>query len=451
MVSDTAIELLPYQRASLRDRPRFKCLFWARGCRKSFTVTLEIVDSIFAAESNGKREEWNIISRGERQSLIEINEIKKHFSAYNVAIREIKKCESWSEFDGKNVKVFEVVTPKGSVVRALPANPDTIRGYTCNIYLAEFGVFPAAASQEIWKSAYPCLRGRLRMIVASTGKGKGNKFYKIATDNSGVWSLHTVDIYQAVADGLPFDVEMEKKALNDADAWAQEYELQWLDEASAWLSYELISGVEHPDAGVPEMYQNGAVFMGLDIARRNDLWVLWVFEQVGDVLWTRDVIARRRISFAEQDAIVANAMRRYNVARLCVDQTGMGEKVVEDYQRLYGAGRVEGVTFSNASKLQMANVAKARFEENLIRIPDDNAIRADLHSLKKETTVSGAPRFVADNTGDGHADRAWACFLACYAAGTDRPVMPNFMSAGRRIGADAPGGFRGRGFGSVGR
>jgi len=39
-------------------------------------------------------------------------------------------------------------------------------------------------------------------------------------------------------------------------------------------------------------------------------------------------------------------------------------------------------------------------------------VRADLHKLQKVTGPTGAPRFVADSDGSGHADRAWACFLA---------------------------------------
>lgn len=106
-----------------------------------------------------------------------------------------------------------------------------------------------------------------------------------------------------MAEGLDRDIPALRAALGDEDAWAQEFELQWLDEASAWLSYDLIGAAEHPLAGEPAQYAGGPCFVGVDIARRKDLFVIWVLEAVGDVLWTREVIARRRISFAEQDAL----------------------------------------------------------------------------------------------------------------------------------------------------
>jgi phage FluMu gp28-like protein len=120
---------------------------------------------------------------------------------------------------------------------------------------------------------------------------------------------------------------------------------------------------------------------------------------------------------------------RYRVARHVIDQTGMGEKVVEDAKRRHGSMRVEGILFTLPSKLVMATDAKQAFEDRRIRIPlGDAALRADLHKLKRETTATGNARFVADSDGAGHADRAWACFMAVHAAGK-RMVMPEDYTA----------------------
>ncbi|MEO1208275.1 MAG: terminase family protein [Cyanobacteria bacterium J06638_20] len=416
-----AIELLPYQVASLKDRPRFKCLFWARGVRKTFTATLEIVDSVFESESQGRPCPWNLISRGERQALEAMNEAKRHFRAYSIAASEIDEKEVYSESEGRNVKVYQILTNTGSRILSLPANPDTIRGYTSNLYLDEFAFHKD--SQAIWKAAYPCLRGRLRMIVSSTPQGKGNRFYQIATDTTGIWSIHRVDIVQAVEMGLPFDLDYERRALNDEDAWKQEYLLQWLDENSAWLSYDLISSCESDVSGA-EKYQGGLCYVGNDIARRKHLWVAWVLEQVGDVLVTREVVELVNASFAEQDAELDRIEQTYRVARYALDQTGIGEKPLEDAKERYGEGRVEGVVFTNTNKQTLATIGKQGFEDRTLRIPVGNSkIRNDLHSLRKVTTAVGNIRFDVDaSETDGHGDRAWALFLAQYAAST--PTAP---------------------------
>lgn len=160
----------------------------------------------------------------------------------------------------------------------------------------------------------------------------------------------------------------------------------------------------------------------MDIGARHDLFVIWVLEAVGDVLWTREVIARQRISFAEQDALLDAVFARYRVIRCCMDQTGMGEKPVEDAQRRHGS-RIEGVIFTGPMKQHLATVAKDAFEDRKVRIPKGNReIRDDLHKLQKVTSPTGAPRFIADRDSDGHADRAWALFLALYAAETPETV-----------------------------
>lgn len=271
-----------------------------------------------------------------------------------------------------------------------------------------------AKSREIWAALFPVIsKTGLRLRVISTPNGKGNKFYELMTAEDTAWSRHTVDIYQAVEQGLDRDIEGLRRGMADPDAWAQEYELRWLDEASAWLDYDLIGAAEHPAAGLPGLYQGGSCFVGVDIAARNDLFVIWVMEAVGDVLWTREVITRRRISFAEQDQLLDDVFRRYRVVRCRMDQTGMGEKPVEDAKRRHGAARVEGVLFSAAIKLDMATALKEALQDRKARLPaGDVALRADLHSIKSQVGVTGIRRLVADGDSDGHADRFWAGALA---------------------------------------
>jgi phage FluMu gp28-like protein len=154
----------------------------------------------------------------------------------------------------------------------------------------------------------------------------------------------------------------------------------------------------------------------VDIAIRNDLFVIWVAELIGDVLWTREVFAGKRLKFAEQDIELARVMRTYRVVRCAMDQTGMGEKPVEDAKRRYGE-RVEGVLFSGARKLDLATSIKERMEDRRLRLPaGDRVLRADLHAVKKLTGPTGAARLVADSDSAGHADRFWAGALACGAA-----------------------------------
>ncbi len=408
-----------YQKKWLADKSRFKVGMFARQTGKTLVNCTEIVDDCLVNEIKDKRTRWVILSRGERQAKEAMDEYVKPFcKSFYMIYNDLLKSKDPPEFYedtfkgsyGASYKSLEVAFPGGSRITALPANPDTARGFSANVLLDEFGHH--RNSREIWKAVFPVISKGFKIRVAGTPNGKGNKFHEIMTEIEGPWSKHIVDIYQAVAAGLDRNIEELRAGLNDEDAWQQEYELKWLDSASAWLSYELISSVEHIDAGDPSKYQGGICMIGNDIAARNDLWVAWVWELVGDVWWAREIRTLRRASFKTHDMVMDELMLKYRVAKLIIDQTGMGEKPVEDAKARYGNSRVEGVLFTSASKQFMATNAKEVFEDGRCRIPANNPeLRADLHKLKKVIGPTGIPRFIANSDGAGHADRLWAAFL----------------------------------------
>jgi phage FluMu gp28-like protein len=422
-MSSAAVPLHRYQRQWMLDESRFKIGMFARQTGKTFTTALEVVDDCFAAIAEGRRARWVILSRGERQAKEAMDEgVKRHAKAYEIGVDE-QEVE-WKGGSGASYKALEVTLPGGSRITALPANPDTARGFSANVFLDEFAFH--ANSKAIWGALFPVISAGHKLRVTSTPNGKNNKFYELMTAKDSTWSRHHVDIYRAVADGLPRDIEELKAGLNDEDLWSQEYELDWLDDASAWLPYELISTCEDETAGFPEAYGGGTIFIGNDIARRRHLWVVWVLELVGDVFVTREIVERRNITFREQDDTLDEIVARYglaNIGRIAMDQTGMGEKPVEDAKTRYGDLRVEGVLLNGARPFNLATIVKDKFEDRTVRIPMGNQVlRADLHKIKKITGATGAPRMVTPEDEKDHADRFWALALAL--GGADMAVTP---------------------------
>ncbi|MCY4431146.1 MAG: hypothetical protein OXC11_12245, partial [Rhodospirillales bacterium] len=157
--------------------------------------------------------------------------------------------------------------------------------------------------------------------------------------------------------------------------------------------------------------------VGIDVARRRDLWVAAVLECVGDVLWVRELVVEQNITFRAQRDIVNEIYKRYRPLRGAVDQTGMGEAFVEQLQDDHGSLRLEGVIMTGPRRLDVATALRERVEDKRLRIPAEDALRQDLHSVRAGGGATGAPRLVAQTAGtDGHADRFWALALACAAA-----------------------------------
>jgi phage FluMu gp28-like protein len=428
-MSKPAVELYTYQHNWLGDNGRFKIGMFARQTGKTFTTTLKITDNCFEAMVQERPKRWVILSRGERQAKEAMDEgVKRHCKAYQIGFDATEF--DWKSDLGMSYRALEVTLPRGQKITALPANPDTARGFSASAYLDEFAFHKD--SHAIWRALFPVISAGHDLCITSTPNGKNNKFYDLMTAEDDLWSRHVVDIYRAVADGLPRDIEQLRTALADEDAWAQEYELKWLDEASAWLPYDLISSCEDPGAGDPDRYEGGLCYLGNDIAARGDLWVATVGEDVGGIIVVREIVILKRASFAEQDRVMDDLFRRYRIVRACMDQTGMGEKPVEDAKARYGSQRVNGVLFSSSIRLDLANRIKQGFEDRAVRIPEgDVRLRADLHKPKKVMGATGVPRIIVERDAQGHADRFWAMALMLEAA-SGAVWSADYLSLGRR-------------------
>lgn len=428
----TATILYPYQRRYLADTSRFKAGMWSRQVGKTFTTTLEAVLDVLQAEAEGRISKWTILSVSRDRALDAMDSgVKLHLRAIGQAFEAADVPFAADEL------AHQVKLPGGSYIRAVASKPSTARGMSDNLILDEFAHHQD--NRAIWTALFPVIsRPTLKLRVISTPAGKGDKFYEIMTAPDSVFSRHIVSIYDAVADGLPRNVEELRRGLGDPQAWAQEFECQFVDEATSWLPYDLIDGCEDLGAGTPGGYTGGAAYVGMDIAARGDLTVITVLEKVGDVLWLRELIELRATSFAAQLAEFDRVMRQYRVARAAIDQTGMGEMPVEEARRRHGQYRVEGVLFTGPRKLDLATALKEAMEDRRLRLPVGHAaLRADLHSVQRVAGPTGAPRLVAERDANGHADRFWALALAASAAATE-PVVYAYESISRR--AFAPRG-----------
>jgi phage FluMu gp28-like protein len=199
-------------------------------------------------------------------------------------------------------------------------------------------------------------------------------------------------------------------------------------------------GKDKPQSLAPSP-QPRDLYLGIDIGRKRDLTIAWLFEKVGDVLWSRVLLALKGMSFDQQERVICDLIegerlssvvsgplprttdhgpRTAVVRRVCVDQSGIGMMLAERLVQKYGAV-VEPVTFTALVKERLAPLVKQAFEDRTVRIPDSREVRADLNSVKRFVTPAGNVRFDAEHTDRGHADRFWALAQVISAA-TEAPA-----------------------------
>lgn len=420
---------LPYQVKWITDHSRFKISEKSRRIGMTYAQAYE--DVLDAAKAKGAMDVW--FSSADQSAAKEyILYCAQWAKLFNIAAKDLGELVLDKE---KDIKALVIEFASGKRINALSSNPKAFRSKGGKLVLDEYAFHKQP--EELWKAAIPVMTWGFPVRVLSTYNGKGNRYYRMVEDakKGNKWSLHSTTLIDAVNQGLADKIQGKKlspaereswideqrEAAGDEETWQQEYMCNPIDEATAWLPWDLIVGCEHEDAGKPELYQGGNCYVGNDIGRRRDLAVLWVDEEVGDVLFCREVISMKGKKFAEQDAELDRVMRRYNVKRLCMDQTGMGEKPVEDAKRRYGEYVVEGVIFSGPVKQDLATVGKQKFEDRRVRIPASREIRESHHAVRKVMTTAGNPRFDADRSEVGHADEFWAHMLAVHAA--DRPFQ----------------------------
>jgi phage FluMu gp28-like protein len=447
-------KLLAYQRRWVNDKARWKFGLMSRQVGKDFASGYEGIRDILRAEKKGEKRDWLIAAPSERQSLESLGKWKDWAQAFKASL---KGYQEERESGGESLLKSATITfPHGSRVIAVPGRPDTVRGYSANVLLTEFAFFedPDATWRAILPSITNPLRGGEKKVrLITTPNGIGNKAHEIwsknyqpwiNTDEHGSdaeeknpirvhpcpsvvktpWSCHFVDIYTAVKEGLPVDIEELKAAINDPEGWAQEFECQFLDVQAVLLPYELIAACESEEAtaAVPaEFWQTTApwpIDMGIDFGRRQDLTVCWSNARLGDVAQTVEVLELAGMSTPDQVALLRPRLQR--ARRVCLDYTGpgigMGDYLAREFQEWKPAehkyGKIELCVFSQTLKVELFSKLRMAFEKRALRVPIARAVREDLHSVNRVTSETGGITYRAPRGAGGHADRCTALALA---------------------------------------
>ena len=374
--------LLPYQIRWVADRAGLKVI------EKSRRIGISWAEAYDAVVHAGGADGGNV-----------------YYQAYNLQMTRgfIEDCADWArklqsgpgtvgetlvDEGGRSIRAFRIGFPSRREILAMTSAPRAFRskGRPGDLAIVDEAAFVDDLG-EVLKAALAFRIWGGRAHVISTHNGEANPFAVLCQEiRKGVQpgSLHRVTLGQALEEGFYRCVSAAK-----GQPWSAEGEAAWeaglraelgshageeLDcipaaGAGAWLAWAAIRACEDPAAGEPAAFTGGAATIGVDVARRRDLWVAAVLEQVGDVLWLRDLEVRQGIPFSAQRAIVGSLAAQYRPTRIAVDQTGMGEAVVEQLQDDLGRTVVEGVLMTGPRRLDVASALREAVEDRRLRIP----------------------------------------------------------------------------------
>ena len=435
---DTKKLLLPYQQAWDADGSRLKLMQKSRQIGISWGTALAIVKR--TAAKDALNDQW-VSSRDDIQARLFLEDCKLFASLFDKLAVDMGMV--FLEDEAKT-SAYVLRFANGKRIHSMSSNPDAQAGKRGGRVLDEFALHPDP--RKLYSIAYPGITWGGQLEIISTHRGSANFFNELVEEvvhrgNPKGFSLHTVTLQDALDQGFLYKLQQklpqndERQSMDEAayfdfiragcaseEQFLQEYMCVPADDEGAFLSYDLIAGCEYRASEDWELTAANAspsgheLYLGMDVGRNHDLTVLWLLERVSGVRFSRRVVVMQNKTFAEQEAVLYALLALPGLRRACLDASGLGMQLAERAQERFGRYRVEGIKFTGPVKEELAYPLRAAFEDKSVRIPKNDAIRADLRSIRKTTTAAGNIRFEADRGPGGHADRFWALALALHAA-----------------------------------
>ncbi|MBE2228260.1 MAG: hypothetical protein IAE93_12980 [Ignavibacteria bacterium] len=394
--------LFPYQREWILDQNRFKIVNKSRQIGFSTVIALEgLLDVLH-------NKPVYFISRSERQSVHLLNKFYKwcdYFSEAGITIPFTNKTKT--ECVINNIDV-----------RSLTSKAVTGEGFSGNIYLDEFALHED--DTQIYRSLFPTITWGYNIKIVSRPFGQSNMFYKIFSDTRAYpdYSRHQVDIHKAITQGLKIDLQSLINNI-DADGFKENYECEFVDENTAYYPYGLIKRCIYDYD--PDKEITGKKFLGIDVGRTHDLTsiITITLDEFGSFHIT-DIVNLKDTSFVEQKNIIEGIIAKAKPERVLIDKGSVGYQLAEDLEREFFF--IKGISMNPSYKIQLATNLKKVMEQDLLRIPDDAQLIADVHGVKKIVNTNNTVSFVAERNNSGHSDRAFALMLALDAATTEEKI-----------------------------
>jgi len=335
-------------------------------------------------------------------------------------------------------------------VSRIISNPSKApRGKKGDLYLDELAHY--GNDREVYKgSTALILRSRGQLTGCSSPLGRRGVFWEIARQEmrqyKAYWrqqvpwwlcSFFCTDVPRAANEAMAMSTEERVRAFGTKDIqdqfdslivedFQQEFELSYCDESYSFFPYELILPCTSDELTVAQDFPSlvepkGRLVAGFDVGRKRDLSELAIFEDVDGKKQCRFLRSYDKTPFAEQEAELRRMLSMLPIARLSIDQNGLGMHLAENLRRDFP--NVVPETFTNESKETWANDFKILLQRKDVALPKDRDLVSQIHSVKRRITPSGKAAFEVerDEVGHGHADRFWAVALACQ---KERGPMP---------------------------
>jgi phage FluMu gp28-like protein len=344
----------------------------------------------------------------------------------------------------------------GSMIQALPCNPETVRGFTLDVvYMDEANWI--SHDEELYDAIlFTLATTGGKFICSSTPGSTDSLFWKIFNrPQFSRFAKHHVTYERALQPNGPMRrkwlEDKRKEYEGDPWRWKRELEAEWAEDESVWIPLSLITKCIGSELEIWnfESLHKGRFFGGLDLGKEQDYSAFVVIEACdGKNILRHLKVWPLQTKYATVIGYVKTLVDRWeSFEKIRVDVTGAGNYVVEDMQN-GGIENVEGVNFTAQRKQEMASLLKQRLLSNAYVFPfceiqvsptKKLSYQAELNVERFELRKDGTYRF--SHPENQHDDVFWATALALYATVEMQPepflaVIPRRANKLQRVRKD---------------
>ena len=362
---------------------------------------------------------WTVVCAGRQGGKSSLSKYQMIYWAYNAA-NSLCWYVTPSESQSKRVykSLVEILHPlglmkrntqsKGNIMIELingaviefksTGSGDTLRGADVDyLVLDECAFMPREVMQD---AIFPTLtvKGKKALIV-STPKGK-NYFYelfKMGEDLVKGYKSFKFTSFDNPAANKDI-IEGYRASLPDG-IFQQEFLAEWVDSNSVFSNiYELavLQPINQPIAG--DKY-----YIGVDIALKNDYYVLTVLNQRGEMVYVD-----REMGFETPELVkrIKAAYDKWKPKKLVIEENSQGLAIIQLLKK--DIPILEGFMTTTDSKNEIINQLIAAFSTKDIRILNNEDLKSELNGYIFEYSKTGRLKF----RGIGHDDMVMSLAIA---------------------------------------
>jgi phage FluMu gp28-like protein len=431
-------------------------------------------DSTFRIENKSRQIAWSFIAAAEAVAEAVLDGQSSLFTSINEdeAAEKIRYALAvYESLRGvrlpkkKRDNLSEVEFENGARLLSLPAK--SARGKPrFNVYLDEFA--HQKNQKVIYQGTLPVISKGGRVRIGSSPMGASDLFWEIFEQPIRAYPGYTRkrtpwwEAFGLCVDPVTARREAPKMETRERvyrfgkprliaayenmpeEDFRQEYETEFVDESTAWITWEEIRA--NQDDGLTcllAMARGKNLAPALDVINR--LALLVRTRQIEQVFAAGVDVGRKRnttelflvgqgttghyplrlavtldgMEFDDQFTVLAHALKELPIQKLKIDRTGLGMALTEQLVRRFAA-KVEGVDFTAPLKQLWMTDLKMLLQQRKVPLPMDRDIAYQLHSIKRLVTASRTLVFDTERNEKHHADKAWALALALSSIGLVR-------------------------------